>query len=74
MAEIAVLCIFAFFAGLVDAVEVAVIPILLGGGVPLLPRPAHQAKLRLVASRAYRTGIMSLEYAVEPEGDRSCAK
>ena len=52
-------------AGLVDTVEVAVIPILLGGGMPLLPPPAEQAKLRLLGSRAYKTGIISLEYAVE---------
>jgi hypothetical protein len=27
--------------GLVDTVEVAIIPVLLGGGVPLLPDPAE---------------------------------
>jgi dihydrofolate reductase len=52
-------------ARLVDTVELGVVPILLGGGIPLLPPPAKQAKLRLVASRAYETGIVSLEYAVE---------
>jgi dihydrofolate reductase len=52
--------------GLVDAVEVAVIPVLLGGGIPLLQHPAKQAKLRLVHSKIYKkTGIVSLEYAVE---------
>jgi len=50
--------------GLVDAVEVAVIPVLLGAGVPLLPHPAKQAKLRLVKHRVYeKTGTVSLEYA-----------
>src|SRR5918998_5955935 len=34
-------------AGLVDTVEVAVIPVLLGGGVPLLPSPAGQTRLKL---------------------------
>jgi dihydrofolate reductase len=52
-------------AGLVDAVEVAVMPVLLGGGIPLLAPPAGQVKLKLVDSRAYRTGIMALEYTVE---------
>lgn len=52
-------------AGLVDAVEVAVMPVLLGGGVPLLQPPAGRASLRLVGSRAYKAGIVSLEYAVE---------
>ena len=37
--------------GLVDAVEVAVIPVLLGGGVPLLPHPAKHAQLKLVKHR-----------------------
>jgi dihydrofolate reductase len=52
--------------GLVDAVEVAIIPVLLGGGVPLLPPPAILAKLKLVKQRVYeQTGTVSLEYAVE---------
>lgn len=51
-------------AGLVDGVEVAVIPVLLGGGMPLLPPPAGRVKLELVHSRTYETGILSLEYAV----------
>jgi dihydrofolate reductase len=50
-------------AGLVDAVEVAVIPVLLGGGIPLLP-PGGRAKLKLTGHKVYRTGIVSLEYAV----------
>ncbi|HEX5052112.1 MAG TPA: dihydrofolate reductase family protein [Planctomycetota bacterium] len=50
--------------GLVDAVEVAVIPVLLGGGVPLLPQGARRAKLELVSHRVYaRTGTVQLEYA-----------
>jgi dihydrofolate reductase len=56
-------------AGLVDVVEVAVIPMLLGDGIPLLPTRAERAALRLVSSRAYETsGIVMLEYAVESEG------
>ena len=48
---------------LVDAVEVAVIPVLLGGGVPLLPNPARHAKLELVRHHVYeKTGTVSLEY------------
>ena len=51
-------------AGLVDTVEVAVIPILLGQGIPLLPSPAKTIKLTLKNHRVYKTGIVSLEYAV----------
>lgn len=51
-------------AGLVDGVEVAVLPVLLGGGVPLLPAPAKQTKLRLTGNRVYPAGIVGLEYAV----------
>ncbi len=48
---------------LVDSVELAVIPVLLGGGIPLLPHPARQTELRLVRHRVYpRTGTVSLEY------------
>lgn len=51
--------------GLVDSVEVAVIPVLLGGGIPLLPPPARQAKLELTGHKVYPTGIVSLVYALK---------
>jgi dihydrofolate reductase len=51
-------------AGYVDSVEVAVIPTLLGGGIPLLPTPAKQVKLELSRHKAYKSGIVGLEYAV----------
>jgi dihydrofolate reductase len=51
--------------GFVDTVEVAVIPVLLGGGIPLLPPPAQAAKLKLTGHKVYKTGIVSLEYAVK---------
>jgi dihydrofolate reductase len=34
-------------AGLVDGIDVAVVPVLLGGGIPLLPTPAPRATLAL---------------------------
>jgi dihydrofolate reductase len=52
--------------GMVDTVEVAVIPVLLGAGIPLLPSLAKQAKLKLTSNKVYeKTGIVSLEYAVK---------
>jgi dihydrofolate reductase len=51
--------------GLVDAVEVTVVPVLLGGGVKLLPEPYDVNKLKLTKHRVYeKTGTVSLEYAV----------
>ena len=52
-------------AGLVDTVEVAVMPVLLGGGVPLLPHPARQTELLLSGHRIHKTGIVFLEYLVK---------
>jgi dihydrofolate reductase len=58
-------------AGLVDAVEVAVMPVLLGGGIPLLLPPAKQTKLTLTGHKVYQqTGIVSLEYAVNRPDQR----
>ena len=52
-------------AGVVDTVEPAVVPILLGGGIPMLPSPAARAQLTLTNHRLYpKSGIMLLEYAV----------
>ncbi len=52
--------------GLVDRIEVAVIPVLLGGGVPLLPSGSGRTRLRLIHSKSYKaTGTVTLDYAVE---------
>jgi dihydrofolate reductase len=51
-------------SGLVDTVEVAIVPVLLGGGIPLLAPPARQKKLHLTGHKVYKTGIVSLEYTV----------
>jgi dihydrofolate reductase len=53
-------------ARLVDTVEVGIVPVLLGGGIPLLPPPATGAKLKLTGHRVYeKSGIVGLEYAVQ---------
>src|SRR3954453_4870365 len=51
-------------AGMVDTVEVSVIPILLGDGVPLAPNLSTWINLSLVKHTAYPSGAVSLEYAV----------
>jgi dihydrofolate reductase len=54
-------------AGLVDGVDVAMIPIVLGGGVPFAPAPGPRLPLRLKAQRVYpKTGTIFLEYDVVP--------
>ena len=40
-------------AGLVDRVEMSLIPVLLGGGIPLLPSPAARTTLKLRKQRLY---------------------
>lgn len=53
--------------GLVDTVEVAVVPVLLGGGMPFLPPPASRTILELVKHGVYeKTGTVWLEYACGP--------
>ncbi len=52
-------------AGQVDTVEVAIVPVLLGGGIPLLPSPAERSRLKLTGHRIYsNSGIVALEYDV----------
>ena len=51
-------------AGLVDTVEVAIMPILLGEGIPLLPSLGKRSKLKLTGHKVYKTGIVSLEYSI----------
>lgn len=52
-------------AGLVDALHFNVVPVLLGGGIPLLPSPADRARLRLSSHRLYeKTGTIALEYDI----------
>jgi dihydrofolate reductase len=52
-------------AGLVDELHFNVVPVLLGGGVPLLPPPADRTRLKLTNQRLYEaTGTVGLEYEI----------
>ena len=52
--------------GWVDTVEVGVMPVLLGEGVPLLSGPGDRVQLKLTAHQLFpKSGTLSLEYAVE---------
>ena len=48
---------------LVDEIELAIIPILLGAGIPLLPG-VHRLPLTLTNDKRYKSGILSLTYSV----------
>jgi dihydrofolate reductase len=59
-------------AGLVDTVEPAVVPILLGDGVPMLPLHGSRTKLTLNQHHLYpKSGIVLLEYEVSIKRDSS---
>jgi dihydrofolate reductase len=49
-------------AGLVDTVEVAVIPVLIGSGIPILP-DRRRAPLHLEEIKAFPSGILMLKCA-----------
>lgn len=50
-------------AGLVDTVEVAVMPVILGGGIPLAAASVGRVRLELMGHRVYKSGVIALEYA-----------
>jgi dihydrofolate reductase len=52
-------------AGVVDGIDIAIIPILLGGGIALLPSPGPRLPLQLRKHRLYgTTGTLFVEYDV----------
>lgn len=54
---------------LVDTFEPAIIPILLGGGVPLLASHGVFRRLTLIGHRTYPSGMVLLEYEVQKSAD-----
>jgi len=55
-----------FFAkGLVDDVTISIIPILLGAGVSLFGEMGREARLELVETRSFDTGLVQVEYRVK---------
>jgi dihydrofolate reductase len=50
-------------AGLVDAIEVSVFPVLLGAGTPLLPQ-GNRVSLQLESSQPLASGVVMLSYAI----------
>ncbi|HJS08195.1 MAG TPA: dihydrofolate reductase family protein [Pirellulales bacterium] len=61
------LCASLALAGLVDTVELGVMPVILGAGIPLMAATGSLVKLELLKSEATPEGILSLEYAVRAQ-------
>lgn len=55
-----------FDAGLVDGVELALIPVLLGGGIPVIAPGRLSPALKLVGLQRYPSGILMASYEVPP--------
>ena len=52
-------------AGLLDGIDVAIIPVVLGNGLPLMATPGPQLSLKLRTHRLYaQTGTLFLQYDV----------
>ena len=51
-------------AEMVDTVEVSIVPILLGAGIPLAPATSKWINLSLVRHRIYSSGVITLAYAI----------
>jgi dihydrofolate reductase len=49
-------------AHLVDSIEVGVMPVLLGAGIPLLPGPYSKCELTLASSKTLASGTLMLTY------------
>jgi dihydrofolate reductase len=56
-------------AGLVDRVEVGLVPILLGDGIPFLPPGGPETRLALTNIQRYPSGVTILNYDVRRDGE-----
>jgi dihydrofolate reductase len=59
--------------GCVDTVEPVIVPVLLGGGRPLLASPAVRQMLTLTSHQVFPSGIIWLEYTVNPSAESSAS-
>ena len=55
---------------LIDRIELFILPLLLGSGIPLFPPPAPQRDLQLVKCQAHPGGLAQLTYRRPPPQER----
>lgn len=51
---------------LIDRAVISVIPILLGGGIPLFPPGGAQGELTLESVNSYQNGVIQIMYRIKP--------
>ena len=56
---------------LIDRIELFVIPVLLGDGLPLFERSGHDSRLRLEHAKPYSNGVVELVYRVDTSARRA---
>ena len=54
-------------AGLINEITLTIIPILLGGGIPLFGSLKHEFSLELLASRSYANGFVQNHYRLNDQ-------
>ena len=55
--------------GLINDMTVSIIPVLLGEGIPLFGNTGRDVPLKLVANRAFQSGLVQLEYRLPEQTD-----
>ncbi|HEU5410259.1 MAG TPA: dihydrofolate reductase family protein [Candidatus Acidoferrales bacterium] len=57
-------------AGCIDRMVITRVPVLIGVGIPLFGSVPHDIRLRHVATRCYKSGLVQSEYEMEAHGAR----
>lgn len=51
-------------ANLVDEMQIAYIPVILGAGIPLFPNTPKESKWKLIGNTAYDSGVIKVDYQI----------
>jgi Dihydrofolate reductase len=52
-------------ADLVDEMQIAYIPVILGDGIPLFPKQSKESNWKLTGNTTYDTGIIKVDYSID---------